>query len=176
LKEDVVASCNSIAEKYNYKNIQFIAGDISKMQAYQGHADAIITLHACDSATDYALFFAMQNKVEHIFSVPCCQHEINAQIANDGEFSTLLKHSLYKERLSAILTDCVRCEILENSGYTVDVVEFVDIGNTPKNAMIRARLSDSAKAPDPSGARISVGTQKLLDDLHVTHKLIRLLK
>jgi len=141
LKEDVVTNCNTIAEKYNYKNIRFIAGDISKIETYQEHVDMIITLHACDTATDYALFFAINNKIKHIFSVPCCQHEVNMQISNKYEFSILLRHGLYKERFSAILTDAIRCEILKDHAYEVDVIEFVDFENTPKNSMIRAKLT-----------------------------------
>ena len=139
LKDDVVKHCNAIAEKYNYKNIRFITGDISKIETCQEHVDMIITLHACDTATDYALFFAIKNKIKHIFSVPCCQHEVNQQISNKNEFSIILRHGLYKERFSAILTDAIRCEVLQDHGYEVDVVEFVDFENTPKNAMIRAK-------------------------------------
>lgn len=139
LKDDVVKHCNAIAEKYNYKNIRFITGDISKIETCQEHVDMIITLHACDTATDYALFFAIKNKIKHIFSVPCCQHEVSQQISNKNEFSIILRHGLYKERFSAILTDAIRCEVLQDHGYEVDVVEFVDFENTPKNAMIRAK-------------------------------------
>lgn len=142
LKDDVVKHCNAIAEKYNYKNIRFITGDISKIETCQEHVDMIITLHACDTATDYALFFAIKNRIKHIFSVPCCQHEVNQQISNKNEFSIILRHGLYKERFSAILTDAIRCEVLQDHGYEVDVVEFVDFENTPKNAMIRAKYKD----------------------------------
>ncbi len=138
LKEDVIENCNSIADKYGYHGLEFKVGDVSKV-ATLADVDAMISLHACDTATDYALHYAMQNKIKYIFSVPCCQHEVNAQIDSAGGLSLLLEHGLYKERFSALLTDVIRCEVLKINGYDVDVVEFVDIENTPKNSMIRAK-------------------------------------
>jgi hypothetical protein len=107
----------------------------------------IITLHACDTATDYALYNAIKNKVKFIFSVPCCQHEINSQISASAtdEMQLLLHDGLIKERFSALLTDTIRCEILRQEGYSVDVIEFVDSNHSLKNLMIRAKLSSSPK-------------------------------
>lgn len=105
----------------------------------------VITLHACDIATDFALFHAVQNKVERIFSVPCCQHEICSSIKKGGDFDILLTHGLFKERFSALLTDSVRAEILKKCGYEVDVIEFVDFAHSPKNLMLRCKLKKSRK-------------------------------
>lgn len=170
LKEDVVEHCNTIAAKYGYEKLEFIAGDISKMKLFEGKVDMIITLHACDTATDHALHFAITHSIPQIFSVPCCQHELNATIACDNEYSLLLKHGLYKERFSALLTDSIRCEVLENHGYKVDVVEFVDFANTPKNAMIRAKLKNNPPRAVPN-PRIA----KLMSDFNITHTLLSLL-
>ena len=130
----------------------------------------IITLHACDTATDYALYFAIKNKIKYIFSVPCCQHEVNKQISNKNEFSILLRHGLYKERFSAILTDAIRCEVLQDHGYEVDVVEFVDFENTPKNAMIRAKLKDKHVPP-----RDNVHLKKLVNEFNINPTILRLI-
>ncbi|HHW47879.1 MAG TPA: SAM-dependent methyltransferase [Clostridiaceae bacterium] len=170
LKDEVVKHCNAVAGKYNYKNIRFITGDISKIETCQEHTDMIITLHACDTATDYALYFAIKNKIKYIFSVPCCQHEVNKQISNKNEFSILLRHGLYKERFSAILTDAIRCEVLQDHGYEVDVVEFVDFENTPKNAMIRAKLKDKHVPP-----RDNVHLKKLVNEFNINPTILRLI-
>jgi len=148
LKSDVINKCNKIAKKYMYNNITFLDGDISGMELYTGKVDMIMTLHACDTATDHALYYAIRNKVQYVFSVPCCQQELNQQIKFNDELSIIGEHGLYKERFSAILTDCIRCEILKSMGYKVDVIEFVDFVNTPKNAMIRAKLVKRQSTPD----------------------------
>ena len=141
----VVNFCNEVALKYKYENLKFIEGDISEISLYKGNVDMIMTLHACDTATDHALYYAIKNKVKHIFCVPCCQQEVNAQIKCGDEYALLLRYGLYKERFSALLTDCIRCDVLNDSGYFVDVVEFVGEENTPKNAMIRARYTGYRK-------------------------------
>ncbi len=128
----------------------------------------IITLHACDTATDYALYNAIRHNVKYIFSVPCCQHELNATINTDNELKIMLKHGLIKERFSSLLTDAIRCEILENSGYDVDVIEFVDFSNSPKNLLIRAVKSvNSTKTIDD--------IELIMNKLSVNHKLYNLL-
>lgn len=99
--------------------------------------DMVVTLHACDTATDYALAKAVGWHAKVILSVPCCQHEINGQIANDV-LKPILKHGLLKERFSAIVTDALRAEYLEREGYEVQVLEFIDMEHTPKNILIRA--------------------------------------
>lgn len=140
LKEDVVKNCNEIAERYGYDNLKFYVNDVTKGELYEGEVDMVITLHACDIATDFALFHAIENKVTHIFSVPCCQHEICSSIKKGGDFDLLLNHGLIKERFSALLTDSIRAEILKDCGYEVDIIEFVDFAHSPKNLMLRCKL------------------------------------
>lgn len=142
LKEDVVQNCNAIALRYGYENLKFYVNDVTKGNLYNKPIDMIITLHACDIATDYALDYAIKNNVPFIFSVPCCQHEINQQIRPNGDFDILLKHGLIKERFCALLTDSIRAEILSQNGYSVDLLEFVDFAHSPKNIMIRANKTN----------------------------------
>ena len=139
LKKDVVENCNKIAEKYGYNNLKFVVSDVTKDTLYDEHIDMVISLHACDTATDFALNYAISKNVKHIFSVPCCQHEVNKTIKKGGDFDILLKHGLIKERMSALLTDSIRAGILEDMGYSVDVLEFVDFSHSPKNIMLRAK-------------------------------------
>ena len=138
LKTDVVAECNALAEKYGYGNLRFVVADVSKDRLYDEQIDAVVSLHACDVATDYALNYAVSHNVPYIFSVPCCQHEINSSVKNGGDLDVLLKYGIIKERVSALLTDSIRAMLLEDEGYSVDVMEFVDIAHSPKNLMIRA--------------------------------------
>lgn len=149
LKADVVDHCNRIAEKYGYDGLHFYVNDVTTDALFDGKVDMIITLHACDTATDFALLHAIRHRVPHIFSVPCCQHEINAQIRPGGDFDLLLAHGLLQERFSALLTDAIRAEALRACGYAVDVIEFVDFAHSPKNLMLRCTLKQ-AKTPDLS--------------------------
>ena len=138
LKEDVVERCNAIAAKYGYAGLRFEVADVSKDALLERQIDLLVTLHACDMATDYALDFAVRHGAKRIFSVPCCQHEINASISKGGDLDVLLRYGVVKERVSALLTDAIRAGILEDMGYTVDLIEFVDLAHSPKNLMIRA--------------------------------------
>lgn len=136
LKTDVIRHCNELAEKYGYTELRFSEGDI---RSYEGaeKVDMVITLHACDIATDYALEKAVKWGANVILSVPCCQHEIANQI--DSELlSPLLKYGILKERFSALLTDALRASLLEQNGYDVQILEFIDMEHTPKNLLIRA--------------------------------------
>ena len=146
LKKDVVEHCNQIASKYGYDGLEFVVSDVKKDALFKGKIDMVISLHACDTATDYALDFAINNGVKHIFSVPCCQHEINSSIKKAGDFDILLKDGLIKERFSALLTDAIRTEILRAKGYSVDVIEFVDFAHSPKNIMLRATKNSTQKS------------------------------
>ena len=137
LKEDVVEHCNAIAQKYGYDGLRFVVSDVTRDTLADTHVDMVVTLHACDTATDYALWYAVEKGVKHIFSVPCCQHEINATIHKGGDFDLLLRHGLLQERFSALLTDSIRVAVLEDMGYTVDVIEFIDFAHSPKNLMLR---------------------------------------
>ena len=139
LKADVVERCNAIAARYGYEGLRFVVADVKKDALYEQKVDMLVTLHACDTATDFALHYAMEKGVEHIFSVPCCQHEINAAIRKGGDLDLLLEHGILKERLSALLTDAIRAALLEDGGYQVDMIEFIDFEHSPKNLMIRAR-------------------------------------
>ena len=140
LKEDVIKKCNELSEKYGYYNLKFYVGDIAEFKGIK-NADMVITLHACDTATDYAINQALQWKTKVILSVPCCQHEINKQIRNDI-LEPVLKYGLIKERMSALITDAVRANLLEINGYDVSVIEFIDMEHTPKNILIRAIRND----------------------------------
>lgn len=137
LKADVVERCNGIAAKYGYSGLEFHVADVTRDTLYDRHIDMVVTLHACDIATDYALHYALQHDVKYIFSVPCCQHEINAQIKKGGELDIFLRHGIIKERMSALLTDSIRAAVLEDMGYEVDMIEFIDFAHSPKNIMLR---------------------------------------
>ena len=139
LKADVVKRCGEIAKKYGYEGLEFVHADVTKDVLTDRSIDMIVTLHACDVATDFALHYAIQKKADFIFSVPCCQHEVNSSIHKGGELDILLRHGIIKERVSALLTDSIRANVLEDMGYNVDMIEFIDFDHSPKNIMIRAR-------------------------------------
>lgn len=144
LKRDVVEDCNKAAKKYGYDKLHFEVKDVSKGIDEQ-KVDMMVTLHACDTATDYALDYALRNNIQYIFSVPCCQHQINNSIKKGGDLDLLLKDGLIKERTSALLTDAIRVEILRQNGYEVEVLEFVDFAHSPKNIMLRAKKQGNGK-------------------------------
>ena len=169
LKEDVVESCNKIAEKYGYDNLRFVVSDVTKDTLYDEHIDMVISLHACGTATDFALNYAISKNVKHIFSVPCCQHEVNKTIKKGGDFDILLKHGLIKERMSALLTDSIRASVLEDMGYSVDVLEFVDFSHSPKNIMLRAKKTK--KISDKNRQQIKV-LQEKYDFTQTLYKLV----
>ena len=139
LKADVVEHCNAVAARYGYDRLRFVVADVTKDKLYDEHIDMVVTLHACDTATDYALYYAIQKQADYIFSVPCCQHEVNSQIKKAGELDIFLRHGIVKERMCALLTDSIRAAALEDMGYRTDMIEFVDFEHSPKNIMLRAR-------------------------------------
>lgn len=136
LKEDVIQHCSSLAEKFGYKKLQFFTGDIADYEGVS-QVDLVVTLHACDTATDYALAKAVAWNASAILSVPCCQHELNGQIQNEL-LQPVLQYGLLKERMAALITDGLRASLLEQQGYEVQVLEFIDMEHTPKNILIRA--------------------------------------
>lgn len=159
LKEDVIEYCNSLAKEFDCSGLIFKTGDISKYSdsEKEHNPDIVITLHACDTATDYALKYAVLKNAKAILSVPCCQHEINMQLEQnkrelentDAEiFKPLLKYGLIRERVSALITDSLRAEYLESAGYKVDVMEFIDMSHTPKNILLRAVRKNQKKDAD----------------------------
>ena len=118
--------------------LRFEVADVSKDTLPDKEIDLLVTLHACDTATDYALDYAVRHGAKRIFSVPCCQHEIDRSISRGGDLDILLRYGIVRERVSALLTDTIRAGILEDMGYEVDLIEFVDLSHSPKNLMIRA--------------------------------------
>lgn len=136
LKEKVIEDCNALAVRYGYDKLKFVTGDVSTYTG-EGNVDMVVTLHACDTATDYAIEKAVKWGAKVIFTVPCCQHEVNMQISNET-LQPLLKYGLIKERMSALITDAIRANLLEEMGYQVQVMEFIDMEHTPKNILIRA--------------------------------------
>ncbi len=171
LKADVIRKCNSIAEKYGYKDLKFEIGDINGFKP-DFDVDMVVTLHACDTATDYALFNAISWNTSIILSVPCCQHEVNKQIKSD-RLSALTKYGIVKERMAALMTDSVRGCMLEYKGYKTDVMEFVDFEHSPKNILIRAvkgNVSDKKRMKSYEEA------VNLMEEFSFEQKLFTLLK
>ncbi len=144
LKKDVIRLCNELSEKYGYEKLKFLKGNIADYTGVD-EVDMVVTLHACDTATDFALAKAVGWNAKVILSVPCCQHELNGQIQNDM-LAPVLKYGLIKERMAALITDALRAEYLEGEGYDAQILEFIDMEHTPKNILIRAVKTGKKKA------------------------------
>lgn len=167
LKKEVIAHCSELGRKYGYEKLTFLEGDIA---GYTGvdRVDMVVTLHACDTATDYALAKAVEWRAKVILSVPCCQHELNGQIASDV-LEPVFKYGLIKERMAALVTDALRAEYLESSGYDTQILEFIDMEHTPKNILIRG-VRNGKKGENREAVR------RCEEFLHVSSTLGRLLK
>ena len=168
LKDDVIRTCNALAKKYQYDKLKFLHGNIADYEELE-KVDMVVTLHACDTATDFALHKAIEWNAKVILSVPCCQHEINQQI-KCKELDTVLRYGLLKERISALLTDGLRAELLECHGYKTQILEFIDMEHTPKNILIRAVKQANGKKKDTKDY------EKLVQFLHVQPTLGELLE
>lgn len=171
LKEDVIKKCRAAAEKYHYTNLSFELGDIHGFQC-PFDVDMVITLHACDTATDYALFNAISWNAKMIFSVPCCQHELNKQISTDT-FSLFTRYGIISERFSALMTDAIRANLLEYSGYNTQLLEFIDLEHTPKNILIRA-VQNPGKSRSARQEALEEA-ERVISEYHVNPALYRLL-
>lgn len=141
LKQDVITHCQELADKLVYTGLKFAVGDINN-HVHKGKVDLVITLHACDTATDAAIEKAVEWDAEVILCVPCCQHELYNQIASKP-LETLLRHGILRERFAALVTDAARADLLTVKGYEVQVLEFIDMEHTPKNLLLRAVKSSS---------------------------------
>ena len=146
LKADVIEKCRSLADKYGYDRLDFQQGDIA---SYEGadQVDMVVTLHACDTATDFALAKAVKWGARVILSVPCCQHELNRQVQNQ-DLAPVLEYGILKERFAALLTDGLRAQMLKSAGYDTQILEFISMEHTPKNLLIRA-VKNENKKDDP---------------------------
>ncbi len=161
LKADVIAHCNATAKRYGYDHLRFQVGDIHGFRE-ETNVDMVITLHACDTATDFALQNAVACGASMIFSVPCCQHELNRQIQSD-DFSILTRYGIVKERISALMTDTIRANYLITKGYKTQLLEFVELEHTPKNLLIRAiKAPLSEKVKQTAAEEI----QRLCEEFH----------
>ena len=164
LKTDVIHNCNRLAQSYGYDRLQLVQGDIKNFTGAD-QVDMVVTLHACDTATDYAIEKAVGWGAKVIFTVPCCQHEVNGQIQNKL-LHPVLKYGLLKERLSAILTDAIRANLLEEAGYDTQVLEFIEMEHTPKNILIRAvRRQEKREDSGISELTAALGVETTLQKL-----------
>lgn len=170
LKKDVIRKCNDLRDKYGYEGLQFLEGDIRGYNEKE-EVDMVVTLHACDTATDYAIAKAIAWNAKVILSVPCCQHELNAQI-DCKELAPVLKYGLIKERMAALLTDGIRANLMEIYGYDTQVLEFIDMSHTPKNILLRGVQSKGFRKKKTSLADV----ENMMDMLHTKQTLAELLK
>ena len=173
LKRDVIENCNLLAKKFKYDKLNFLHGDIADYTGTDS-VDMVITLHACDTATDYALFKAITWHARVIFCVPCCQHELN-RLMKDERQKSVFRYGLIKERMAALYTDAFRADMLEEQGYKTQILEFIDMEHTPKNILIRAVRQPQRMLPKGMQETAGAGYAELMKELGVTPTLYRLL-
>ena len=171
LKADVIENCNKAAKRYGYTGLEFKIGDINGYKCTV-KPDMVITLHACDTATDFALYNAIEWGADLIFSVPCCQHELNSQMQSD-KLSILTRYGIIKERTAALMTDAIRANILWYKGYNTQLLEFVDMSHTPKNILIRAVKS---QIPQKAKDKYLAEAENLIAEFGFDPTLYRLIK
>lgn len=180
LKKDVIKYCNSLAKQMNFSNLEFKIGNISDYE-YEQNPDIIITLHACDTATDFALQYAVNHNAKAILSVPCCQHEVNAQLdskkaellAENSAFSSILNYGILKERFSSIVTDAIRADFLETQNYKVQLLEFIDMEHTPKNILIRAVKKSKIDVTSQTQNRAEKRIKLLQESLKINPSILK---
>ncbi len=170
LKKDVVENCNSLAKQFGFKNLKFFNEDIQNIDEKE-NINMIISLHACDTATDYAIYFGVKLNCDVILSVPCCQHELFKQIKNDT-LSSMLSYGILKERFSSLLTDSLRADALKLCGYKTNIIEFIDMEHTPKNIMIKAIKNKSFN----KNIKNVENFEKLINNFNVNPTIYKLLK
>lgn len=170
LKKDVIRKCNELKDKYGYDGLQFLEGDIRGYNEKE-EVDMVVTLHACDTATDHAIAKAIAWNARVILSVPCCQHELNAQI-ECKELAPVLKYGLLKERMAALLTDGIRASLMEIYGYDTQVLEFIDMSHTPKNILLRGVQAKGMRKKKTSLTDV----ENMMEMLHTRQTLAELLK
>lgn len=188
LKEDVIEHCGELADKYGYEKLTFLVGDIADYKGVE-QVDMVVTLHACDTATDYALAKAIGWNAKVILSVPCCQHELNIQLSDSGRrengnggeirgdvsemLAPVMDYGLLRERFAALVTDGLRAKYLERMGYETQVLEFIDMEHTPKNILLRAvkketfagNVPESGKNPGRSRTAEQQKEKKAAEDI-----------
>ena len=167
LKDDVINHCNELSKRYGYDGLTFLHGDIADFTGVDS-VDMVVTLHACDTATDYALYKAINWNAKVILSVPCCQHELNKQIKNET-LAPIFSYGLIKERMASLMTDGLRGKILESVGYKTQLLEFIDMEHTPKNILIRAVYQGKEKDNTKE-------IERILDEFHLEPTLWKLVK
>ncbi len=174
LKEDVIRHCNELRDRYGYDHLEFLQGDIADYEGVS-RVDMVVTLHACDTATDHALYKAICWNAGVILSVPCCQHELNGQMACDT-LEPVLKYGLIKERMAALVTDGLRGRLLEAAGYKTQLLEFIDMEHTPKNILIRATRQVAQARPALEDGTDMADYDACCRMLHVQGTLDRLMR
>ena len=151
LKQEVIDHCNDVASKLKLHHLKFVHGFIHDFKVDK-NIDLVVTLHACDTATDDAILFSLDHQAQKMMFVPCCQHELNKQL-NNNESSSLLKHGIFRDRMTALVTDTMRTQLLEACGYKVQSMEFIDMEHTAKNILLRCTKTNRTEEQNKKSLR-----------------------